>query len=327
MQVAGIERLYNQHSRDNVPTITVEPGEVFRVKTQLTGGDWLNDADDQWDPSKSRGPNLTTVVGIAGAKPGDTLAVHIRDVQPAALSYMGFAGWRHPRSRKLWPNDWDVVTKTVPVVDGMCQWSDELQIPVAPMIGTLGTAPADEPVSNMLAGLHGGNMDCQEVSAGTTIYLPVFVEGALLHVGDLHAVMGDGEICHTALECAGEVELMVEVLHEDRRGRWIKLEDDRYLMALAALPGMEEAHAASINELLHLMVDEHGFDVREALLLLSAVMEARCTLIHGMEGFPITYLAKIDKRYLRPDPSFVPYRGEMPEAGRDPKLRGISESS
>ena len=92
-------------------------------------------------------------------------------------------------------------------------------------------------------------------------------------------------------------------------------------VSAAALPGMEEAHAASINELLRLMVEEHGFDVREAMLLLSAVMEARCTLIHGMEGFPITYLAKIDKRYLRPDPTFVPYRGEMPESGREGRGR------
>ncbi|MBQ3282566.1 MAG: acetamidase/formamidase family protein [Atopobiaceae bacterium] len=318
MQVAGCERTYNVHSRDNEPAIVVEPGEVFRVRTQLNGGGWLASEDDQWDPSKSRGPNLSVVIGVAGAVPGDTLAVDILAVEPGPLAYTGFAGWRNPLSQRVWPNDWDVVTKTVRVEDGLIRWSDALQIPVRPMIGTLGVAPAGEPVSNQVAGRHGGNMDVQEVRAGTTVYLPVEVEGALLHVGDLHAAMGDDEVAHSALECAGEVELRVRLVHEDRRGRWLRMEDERHIMAVACDPDMQTALTLAMRELVSWMSDGFGFDPREAYLLLGSVMEARSTLIHGYEGYPITYICKIAKEYLRPDPAFVPYRGEMPREGRRP---------
>lgn len=318
MQVAGNERTYNVHSSQNEPAIVVSPGEAFRVRTQLNGGPWLQSADDQWDPSKSQGPNLAVVIRVEGATPGQTLAVDILSVEPGPLAYTGFAGWRNPLSQRVWPNDWDVVTKTVRVEGGSILWSDELEIPVRPMIGTLGVAPAGEPVSNQVAGLHGGNMDVQEVRAGTTVYLPVEVPGALLHVGDLHAAMGDDEVAHSALECAGEVELRVRLLDGDRRGRWVRMEDDRHVMAVACDPSMERALELAMGELVSWMCEGFGFDPREAYLLLGSVMEARSTLVHGYEGYPVTYICKVAKEYLRPDPAFAPYRGEMPEEGRRP---------
>ena len=318
MQVAGCEVTYNTHSAEHEPAIVVASGETFRVRTQLTGGGWLSSPEDQWDPSKSRGPNLAVVVGVEGARPGDTLAVDVLAVEPGPLAYTGFAGWRHPLSQRVWPNDWDVVTKTAHVEDGHVRWSDALQIPVRPMIGTLGVAPVGEPVSNQLAGRHGGNMDVQEVRPGTTVYLPVEVEGALLHVGDMHAVMGDNEVAHSAMECAGEVELRVRVLPGERRGDWVRMEDATHIMAVACDPDMLTALTLAMHELISWMVQDYGFDAREAYLLLGSVMEARSTLVHGYEGYPITYICKIAKEFLCPDPDYVPYRGEMPREGRRP---------
>jgi len=318
MQVAGCDVTYNTHSSANEPAIVVSPGETFRVRTQLNGGGWLRSEGDQWDPSKSRGPNLAVVIGVEGARPGDTLAVDVISVEPGPLAYTGFAGWRNPLSQRVWPNGWDVVTKTVRVRDGYALWSDALKIPVRPMIGTLGVAPAGAAVSNQIAGRHGGNMDVQEVCPGTTVYLGVEVEGALLHVGDLHAAMGDDEVAHSALECAGEVELRVRLVDGCRPHEWIRMEDATHIMAVAVDPDMQEALALAMRELISWMVEGFGFDVREAYLLLGSVMEARSTLVHGYEGYPVTYICKVAKEYLRPDPAFVPYRGEMPKEGRRP---------
>ena len=319
MQLASNDRTYNVHSASNEPAITVADGEVFEVMTQLNGGAWLTGEDEQWDPSKSRGPNLAVVVAVEGAHSGDALAVDILEVEPGELAYTGFAGWRHPLSQEVWPNDWDVVTKTVRVRDGRVRWSDELEFEVQPMIGTLGLAPAGEAVSNQIAGRHGGNMDVQEVRAGTTVYLPVSVEGALLHVGDLHARMGDGEAAHSALECAGRVRLRCRILPGEGRDGWIRMEDAGHIMAVACDPDIERALTLAMRELIAWMAEGWGFDEREAFLLLGTAMEARMTLIHGYEGYPVTYIAKIAKELLRPDPAFVPYRGEMPAAGRAPE--------
>ena len=164
--------------------------ETFLVETELNGGTWLKDKEDLWDPSKSRGPNLCTVIEVEGAKPGDTLAVEIIDVKPGKLGYTGFAGWRTRLSQLIYPNDWDVVTKTVEIREDHIDWSDELKLPIRPMIGTIATAPAEGRQNAYYAYENGGNMDVQEVTNGTTIYLPVNVEGALLHVGDCHAAGG-----------------------------------------------------------------------------------------------------------------------------------------
>ena len=78
----GKERVYNTLDATHEPAATVAPGSVVEIETQLNGGDWLNGVDDLWDPSKSRGPNLATVVAVEGARPGDTLVVEVLDVTP-----------------------------------------------------------------------------------------------------------------------------------------------------------------------------------------------------------------------------------------------------
>ncbi|MBP0962700.1 MAG: acetamidase/formamidase family protein, partial [Oscillospiraceae bacterium] len=194
--------VYNSQSKENAPAAKVQPGEVFCVETQLCGGGWLQSAQDRWSPAVTKGPNYTNVIEIEGAQPGQLLKVTILSVEVGELGYTGFAGWRNDLSQMIIPNDWDIVTKTVTIQDGFVQWSDQLKLPVIPMVGVVATAPAGEAVSNAWAKRNGGNMDLQEVCPGTTITLPVEVAGALLHVGDVHAIMGDGEICRGGgIEC------------------------------------------------------------------------------------------------------------------------------
>ncbi len=302
MRKASRDHVYNVISKTNPPALTVRSGETFLVETELNGGAWLKSVDDLWDPSKSRGPNLCTVVAVEDARPGDTLAVQILDVKPGKLGYTGFAGWRTRLTQLIYPNDWDVVTKTVEISDDQIEWSKDLKLPVIPMIGTIATASAQEEQTTRYAYLNGGNMDVQEVTNGTTIYLPVNVEGALLHVGDCHAIMGDGEIPHGGgIECRAEVTLKVDVLKGQKAHKWIRLENDDYIMTIANNIRIKDSFVEACHELIDWMTDDYGFTPQEAFLLLGQVMEARCTMLHGDDEPFSPYICKIRKKYLKAD--------------------------
>src|SRR5699024_2115848 len=87
-----------------------------------------------------------------------------------------------------------------------------IKIPVRPMIGTIGVAPSKEPVSTLYPGDHGGNMDLNEIHIGSIVYLPVFVRGALLSLGDIHASMGDGEVTGTGVEIGATIHTQIELI-------------------------------------------------------------------------------------------------------------------
>ena len=294
--------VYNCLSKDNKPRDYVESGETFMVETELNGGTWLNSKDDLWDPSKSKGPNLCTVIGIKGAEVGDTLKVEILDIKPGKLGYTGFAGWRNELSQLIYPNDWDVVTKTVEIHDDYIDWSDDLKLPIIPMIGTIGTAPKGEAETNKYASHNGGNMDVQEITIGTTIYLPVSVEDGLLHVGDCHAIMGDGEIPHGgAIECQATCTLKVTVLKGYKAKNWLRLEDKDYIMTIANNIKIKDSFVEACHELIDWMVEDYNFTPQEAYLLLGQVLEARCTMLHGDNEPFSPYICKINKKYLKAD--------------------------
>ncbi len=292
---------YNTMDKNHPPAATVVSGETVQIQTELNGGSWLQSPEDRWEPAKSQGPNLCTVVAVEDAHPGDTLKVEILDVKPEGLGYTGFAGWRTPLSRQIWPNDWDVVTKTVTIDTEGVNWSPRLKLPLKPMIGTLGTAPDGEALSNYYAYHTGGNMDVQEMCPGTTIYLPVCVEGALLHVGDVHAIMGDGEIPHGGgIECRSTVTLRLTVEKGYRAKEWLRAENEEYIMTIANEIKMKDSFCGAARELIAWMRDGYGFTPQEAYLLLGQVMEARCTMLHGDDGPFSPYICKIAKKYLRP---------------------------
>jgi len=300
MKHATRNQVYNHFSPANKPALFVDPDEVFTADTQLNGGSWLNSKEDLWDPSKSRGPNLCTVIYVNGAMPGDTLAVDIIDVQPGKLGYTGFAGWRNKLSQLIYPNDWDVVTKTVEIKENYVDWSDELKLPIRPMIGTIATAPAEGEQTTQFAYENGGNMDVQEVTNGATIYLPILVEGALLHVGDCHAIMGDGEIPHGgAIECQATLTLRTRIIKGYKSHKWIRMENKDYIMTIANNIRIKHSFTESCRELIYWMEEDYGFTPQEAYLLLGQVLEARCTVLHGDDEPFSPYLCKIRKEYLK----------------------------
>lgn len=296
------DHVYNTLDQAHTPAAMVESGDTVCIQTQLQSGDWLHSIDDRWSPSKSRGPNLCTVVGVKGAHPGDTLVVEILNIHPGKLGYTGFAGWRTPLAGQILPEakGWDTVTHTVEITEEGILWSPNLIIPLQPMIGTIATAPAGESQTTRYAYRNGGNMDVQEICAGVTLYLPVEVEGALLHVGDCHAIMGDGEIPHGgAIECAAEVTLRLSVKRGYAAKEWLRAENDVYIMTIANETRMKDSFCGAVRELIRWMCEDYAFSAQEAYLLLGQVLEARCTMLHGDDGPFSPYIAKINKKYLK----------------------------
>jgi amidase len=296
MRTATREVVYRHHSRLNAPALTVVPGERFLVETELCSGRWLTSLSDVYRPELGTGPNPTVVVAVEGALAGQCVAVHIHDLAPDNIGYTAISPGRTPFPDWIRRREWGVVTKTVAIRDGLIHWSDSLKLPTDPMIGTLGTAPAEEVFSNAWPGRWGGNMDVQEVRAGANLYLPVYVPGALLHIGDVHAIMGDGEInCGGGIECRALATLSVDLLPKPARMEWPRIVDATHITAVGCARPAEDAFRIAVEQLVYWMVDQYGYGETDAFMLLSQVMEARATQLVD----PLyTYVAKIRRAYL-----------------------------
>ena len=276
MQRTSYKITVTEHNRGNVPQFTVRPGEVFEAETQLCSGDWLYKMDDVFVPELYTGPNPTVVVAVEGAAPGDSLVVHIHGIIPDEIGYTGFVARENSLANKIIDRDWGNNLRYVHIKDGFVHFAPGKLIPVSPMIGTLGTAPSGAPAANSRGGRHGGNMDAQVVRAGAKVTLPVEVPGALLHIGDVHAVQGDGEINGAGgIECRSLVTLSVELIKRPARTNCVRVESETHISAVACEGEIYECCTAAIRELLYWINDEYGMDEREAYLLLGQVMDIR----------------------------------------------------
>lgn len=207
---------------------------------------------------------------VHGAAPGDTLKVEILSIDVAEQGVMAAIP-----GAGLFA---DVVTtpevKVVSFRDGKALFSPGIELPLKPMIGVIGVAPEGEGVPCGVPDSHGGNMDNARITAGTTLYLPVFAEGALLAMGDLHAVMGDGEVMVTGVECAGEVTVQITV----EKGRTLsnpQHEDEAYYYTIASDHDLLEATKRAAFDMCHLVMEKKGLSFNGAGMLISAAGHAQ----------------------------------------------------
>ena len=180
------DNLVYTHSAAHEPKMIVRPGERFQVETELNTGAWLQSIDSDPEGSASSFPYVNPTTGpvyIEGANVGDMLAVHIEKIEVCDLGYTQIVPGDNPFVNWIRKTEWGKQFRVVKISDGVVHWSDRLKLPVKPMIGTIGVAPEIEGISNADNGPHGGNMDVQEVTEGNTVFLPVYVEGALLTSG------------------------------------------------------------------------------------------------------------------------------------------------
>src|SRR6266478_2553822 len=161
-------------------------------------------------------------------------------------------------------------TVLVEIRDGHVLFADDIRIPVRPVIGTIGVAPAIEAILSGSMGRHCGNVDVQEIAAGSTLYLPVFVEGALLCLGDCHAIQSDGEI--GSVEMRSEVTLRCDVI-EGRSPNmlWPRVETEDALVTIGIATPLEEAARQALREMICWMEELTGMSKHEAYLLAGCV--------------------------------------------------------
>lgn len=297
MRRAEPDTIYSYTSAANPVTFTVQPGEAFQVETVPCCGRRFNAHTGKEDHEAEGGINPSTgCISVEGASPGQVLVVHVLDIQ---LHEFGF-------TRLSWPSGilphlakedgWESAFKAVRIRHGFVEWTDRLKIPAAAMIGHVGVARPNEVQSNAHNGVFGGNFDVPEITTGARVHLPVMVDGGLLHVGDVHAVQGDGEIDGAGgIETSALLTLKVELREKPKRFHNPRIETDEYVATTGFARPAEAAFAAALEDLIHWMVDDFGFTPPGAHMLLAQVLEARATqFVNPL----ITYVCKLRRKYL-----------------------------
>ena len=298
MQTIDKDILYFETGPDNPVTARVKPGETFEVVTQINAGPWIDRlpaAEQEVWRKKMRGGNPSSgCIFVEGAKPGDQLSVEIGPIDLDPLGYTKFGG-----NNGAMPGWLEIGThfKIVDIRDGWIQWSEKLRLPAKPMLGFVGVAPERERHHNGWAGEWGGNMDAQEVTSGTTLHLRVQNEGALLHVGDMHAIQGDGEICGAGgIEASGRVKLTVRITSPAPAAlNYPRFETVTHIGVIANARPAEDAFRTALAELLRWLTKSYGMSIGDAYLLLGQTLEARCTQFVNPS---FTYVAKVAKNVL-----------------------------
>ncbi|MGE3820030.1 MAG: acetamidase/formamidase family protein [Isosphaeraceae bacterium] len=284
--------LLYEFSRHHEPRLRIEPGSVLSVETEDALSGQIRTNDDRRDKVKMPYSNpLNGPIWVEGAEPGDALAVHIQAIHPT----IGQCATRTADPRQLceWLGaECPHGTHVCAIRDGLIHWSETVAIPYSPMLGCIGTAPDWGCPTTGPAGPHGGNMDVVETCPGNTVFLPVFVPGGLLYLGDAHAAMGHGELSATGLEMPAETILTVDLI----KGRKIpgpRIESPEEIMTIVSGCPMERSIAQAFAQLILWMEAEHGWDRWRAYDLLTHV--GRISV--GYYGIG-TVAAKIQKRYL-----------------------------
>jgi amidase len=253
------------------PVATIQPGEEVLVEVYDTYTGQIATASDlRTDIDLSKLTPLTGPIEIAGAEPGDSLVVTIKHIALAEQGVMVIA----PGLGVLGLRVDQVDTKIIPIRDGGAVFGEKLILPVHPMIGTIGVAPRGEPMRSYTPGDYGGNMDIKDVGMGSRVYLPVFVEGAMLALGDLHALQGDGELDGTGIEIAGEVTLTAEVRHQVTIPQ-PRIETEDWWMVVASARSLQTAIELAVSDMVASLSVELGLPFIDAYRLVSALGDLR----------------------------------------------------
>jgi amidase len=259
------DRIVYSLDKNHAPAAVVGAGAEILFETWDARTGSIRSERDLLDTPHPSGPNPATgPVHIRGAEPGDSIVVHILDI---ALADRGYTGTR-PGMGVLGHMIAEHRTRLFDIMDGMVVFNDRIRFPVRPMVGVIGTAPAGDGVATLHPGPHGGNMDHNDVRVGARVHLPVFVPGANLCIGDVHASMGDGEISITALEIPGEVRVRVELEKgEGIRRPWIEFPD--CWIATGDGPDIAQAIQMAADEMARFLMRRLTLSADEAYMLLS----------------------------------------------------------
>jgi acetamidase/formamidase len=290
---------WGYYSGLSTPALTVRSGDTVRMQTLSTCGspqqmmsrgvkreDIPSYTDAIYNEVKDKGPGghiLTGPVAIAGAEPGDVLEVQILavdlDVNFACNGFAvgkGFLPMEYPYSRsKIIPLDRQKM---------IAQFAPHIQIPLRPFFGSMGLAPAGGKIDSAPPFAHAGNMDNKELVAGSTLFIPVAVKGALFQAGDGHAAQGNGEVDITALETylSGTFRFIV---HKDKHLVWPRAETPEYYISMGFSKDLKEAAEHALRDMIEFLVVEKHLSRDDAYMLSSVAVDLNITqLVDGNVG-------------------------------------------
>jgi acetamidase/formamidase len=299
------------------PIRPVRPGTVMELWTEDAFGGKVRGPDDLVS-KVIEFPFVNPQTGpffVEGAEPGDTIALHLISIEPsrdwAASTTIPFFGsltstprtatLQDPLPEIVWMYEVDARERTVTY---RARHGDHsVALPLDPMLGTVGVAPASLEVrSSLVPDAHGGNMDTPEMRAGTTCYLGVNVAGALFSIGDGHCRQGEGESCGVAVEAAMDVVLIVDLI-KGRMTPWPRLETDSHIMVAGSSRPLEDAFRISQVDLIHWLMEDFGLERLDAYQLVTQASE---TPVANVVDPNYTIVSKLRKAYL---PGGAVYRG------------------
>jgi amidase len=253
------------------PVLEVDPGEVVTLETNdCFTGQIQTESDLVTEIDFARVNGATGPIAVRGAEPGDSLVVELLEVKPVERGFATLI----PGIGQLIDKVRAPLTHVFRVEGDTIHMTDRISFPLRPMVGVIGVATDGETITNGFAGRHGGNLDNHLHGRGAIVYLPVRQPGGMLAIGDMHASMGDGEVCFTGVEIAGEVTVRVDVL-KGRQGTWPVTElADRWVVHGTAGRDFMEALDLAVEEGARFLVDQWGFTMEEAFVFLSVACDA-----------------------------------------------------
>ncbi|MDQ0256758.1 acetamidase/formamidase [Evansella vedderi] len=291
------KNLHGSFSRDYEPILTVDSGDSIQLKT----------LDIQWGYSDSDGTERTIFesrekedkpghpifgpIAINNAKPGMVLEVRVNDLVP------GWYGRNWAGGNSSWQNeklglvgservqlDWKLNHSTM---TGTCQiGAREFRVGLSPFMGLMGVAPGEPGIHPTAPPRYcGGNIDCKELVRGSSLFLPISVEGALFSIGDGHAVQGDGESSGTAIECPMDLVDITLIVHENMSLSMPRANTPAGWVTFGFNEDLNQATAVALDEMVQLMEQFYGINKTQATALASVAVDLRVTqVVNGVKG-------------------------------------------
>lgn len=292
-----ITRNYITHilSKDNPPCGRIRAGETVTFETyDCFTNQFLPEEATFENVVRKPGNPATGPLFIEGAMPGDMLKIDILDIVlgPVGVVMLG------PGSGSEKEFFSQKTLKRIPVIDGFAHYSEQLKLPITPMIGVIGVAPGGDGVSTITPMDHGGNMDCTQIRKGVTLYLPVFTEGALLSLGDFHAIMGDGEVEDCGLEIEGKAVLRVDVVKNRNCVPYPMIETSEKLITIASAEDVEAAWRKAVRQMYCFLKEKIGLDDEDAGMLLTMAGDlVICQTVNPMKTVRMEFPRYITSSY------------------------------
>ncbi len=273
--VVSTEKFFYAFSKENQAEMIVPSGSTVVIETYDCFQNQIQSEETPYNTVDWNQINPATgPVFIEGAQPGDILKVKIENIELADQGLLatgpglGIMGHRIDQ----------FTVKMIPIVDNKAVFNERIQLPLNPMIGVIGVAPEDGSVNNGTPGAHGGNMDTTMITTGATLYLPVFQEGALFGLGDLHAAMGDGEIGVSGIEIPGKVTVTLEVIKE-KHIPYPFVENEEGVAVIVSKETLDEAAKSAVEIFVDTLLPHTDLTIAELTMLFSTAGQVQVSQI------------------------------------------------